>query len=206
MRWIEQSFEIVHCPAQEEAVAEIERMARICYRSEDKIKEGSGERLIKSLISSGHHAMLEFGRVSVIIRTDRAIANELVRHRLCSFAQESTRWVEYSGIECIEGSAPDSEDGWDAINKCEDEYSLHINAGYAPQEARGLLPLALATTIGVSANFREWDAIFQLRTHKAAHPQMRKLMIGIQNELARRLPLFFSSPWPRRNIAEYPTE
>lgn len=184
---------------------DIERAARVCYRSEGLIEEQgvSAKRLISRLIKSGHEAMLEHSMLSVEFTCDRAIANELERHRLAAFAQESTRYCNYnaekfgSEITCIppisfeEGSL--AYNSWlSACDVAEKVYLSMIKSGVArPQDARSVLPLSLATKVVVTANYREWRHIFKLRTAKDAHPDMRALMIPLLKELKERLPVIF---------------
>lgn len=93
MKIIEQGYEILSLP--ENLLQTIERAGRTCYKSEDKITEDSAGKFVKMLIDRGHHAMIEFGNIIVKFITNRGVTHELVRHRLCSFAQESTRYVNY---------------------------------------------------------------------------------------------------------------
>lgn len=97
MKFIEPCFEIISEDFTREVVLDrIERAARTCYKSEDKITEGSAERLVKALIKNGHEAMIEHApNLSVRVITCRGVTHEIVRHRLFSFAQESTRYVKY---------------------------------------------------------------------------------------------------------------
>lgn len=94
MKTIKASYQILHLDPED--IHRIERAARTCYKSESKIGAGSAEELITLLIKSGHEAMLEHSQMSVIFTVDRGVSHELVRHRLCSFAQESTRYCNYS--------------------------------------------------------------------------------------------------------------
>lgn len=97
MKLVKPSFEILDEEQLLSATIEIEVAARTCYKSEEKIEEGSDLSLIKLLKSRGHDAMLEFGpSMTVRFVCDRGVSHELVRHRLCSFAQESTRYCNYS--------------------------------------------------------------------------------------------------------------
>ena len=98
MKFAEQSYEILSTDFKRDAVlSRIEKAARVCYQSEGKICEGSDVRILKMLLKNSHEAMIEHGpNLSVSFVLDRAIANELVRHRLFSFAQESTRWIDYT--------------------------------------------------------------------------------------------------------------
>lgn len=184
---------------------QIERVARVCYKSEDKITEdgSSAKKLVSFLIKQGHEAMLEHSQLSVIFTCDRAIANELVRHRIASFAQESTRYCNYAGDRfggsitviqpdiLVEGS-PEWIAWVKVCQECCSEYKKMITEKrMRPEEARCLLPLSLKTDIVVTANYREWRNIFKLRCDRAAHPQMRALMIPLLNELKKKIPVIF---------------
>lgn len=104
MKIINASYEILSpnlngtiAKVTEQAIYEqIERAGRTCYKSEDKITEGSAEKFVRGLIKRGHEAMLEHASITVRFTVDRGVSHELVRHRLASFAQESTRYCNYS--------------------------------------------------------------------------------------------------------------
>lgn len=200
---------------------QIERVARVCYKSEDKITPDgeSAKKLVGFLVKQGHEAMLEHSQLSVLFTCDRAIANELVRHRIASFAQESTRYCNYStekfGEELtfiwpsyIRGEQycelNDSEvtiksSFLEAMTYAEKDYKLMIANGMRPEQARCVLPLCLKTEIVVTANYREWRNIFKLRTPVAAHPQMRELMCPLLLEVQKKIPVVFDDIytfWP----------
>lgn len=184
MKIVEQSYQVLHFPDNIQEI--IELAGRTCYKSEGKIKEGSAWEFAHRMVLSGHHAMIEFGFVIVRFVTNRAIANEFVRHRLASYAQESTRWVKYRGdIEFIRpyGWAHwmhESRSCWmDAMLTIEKCYHELLESGCRPQFARGVLPLDLKTEIVVGANIREWRHIFKLRMAKDAHPQFKQLLIPL---------------------------
>lgn len=206
MKIIDQSYRILWNPGDV-----IEQAARTCYRSEDKITEdGSSEQKIKEMLTSlGHTAMLEHSVLSVEFITDRAIANELERHRLCSFAQESTRYCNYSKgkfggeltfirPECFDvASFGSMEREWNSgfwMQVCrvaEENYFDLIEVGYKPEDARCVLPLSLATKLVMTTNYAEWRHILKLRTAKNAHPQMRALMLPLLKELQEKIPVIF---------------
>jgi thymidylate synthase (FAD) len=157
----------------------IERAARTCYQSEGDDPGGMFEKLY----TRGHHAMLEFGHMTVRFVCDRGVSHELVRHRLCSFAQESTRYVNYNKrMTVVRPSTFSSwpviiQESWEgAMLNCEIVYDRMIRDGLPPQEARAVLPTCLKTEIVVDANLREWLHIIELRYSKKAHPDMRHLM------------------------------
>ena len=192
---------------------QIERVARVCYKSEDKITPDgeSAKKLVGFLVKQGHEAMLEHSLLSVLFTCDRGIANELVRHRIASFAQESTRYCNYSKekfggeLSFIRPYYIDdlSEEACDAISDscrlAEKLYLQLIKDGLRPEQARCVLPLCLKTEIVVTANYREWRNIFKLRTPVAAHPQMRELMCPLLLEVQKKIPVVFDDIytfWP----------
>ena len=204
----------------EEELKFIEQIARKCYKSEnDKVNIlyktiKTIKKMIQNLIKSGHTAMIEHSILSVCFTVDRGISHEIVRHRLASFAQESTRYCNYSkGKFNNEINVIDIEGGirldakmkdlqeetiqkiiaeWiSAMNDAENHYMNLIELGATPQISRGVLPNSLKTEIVVTANFREWRNILTLRTEHVAHPQIREVMIPLLNELKQRMPIIF---------------
>ena len=203
MKIITQSHEILDPINGTEILKKIERIARLCYKSEDKITEDSCLGMVKGLLARGHEAMLEHVSISVKFITDRGVSHELARHRLASFAQESTRYVNYgkSGIELIEpvftNSVFDSEFDrvWlEQAGEAELTYVLMLEAGFTPQDARSVLPNSLKTEIVVTTNLREWRHILALRavgTTGKPHPQMQALMIPLLQEFKAKIPVVF---------------
>lgn len=187
-----------------EELKHIEKIGRVCYKSEDKITEDgeSARRFVQMIISRGHEAMIEHSSLSVKFIVDRGVSHELVRHRIASFAQESTRYCNYSkdkfdnGITFIkpfffkEDSYKYKE--WErVISEAEESYLNLINMGATPQEARSVLPNSTKTEIIITANYREWRNFFKLRTVSAAHPQMREVTVPLLVELKEKLPVIF---------------
>ncbi|RHM98327.1 FAD-dependent thymidylate synthase [Dielma fastidiosa] len=183
----------------------IEKVARTCYKSEEKIQEGSAEKMVASLIKSGHEAMLEHASVTVKFVVDRGISHELVRHRLASFAQESTRYCNYSkddfGSE-ITFIIPEYLDyksaGWntwkETMKACEDSYFKLLDIGLTPQEARAVLPNSLKTEVVMTANLREWRHFFKLRalgTTGKPHPQMLEVTVPLLEDFKQMIPVVF---------------
>jgi thymidylate synthase (FAD) len=203
---ISQSYEIL-TPIDGVAILKgIELAARTCYKSEGMItkNEESAKKLVKKLVENEHFAMVEHGQnITVKFITDRGVSHELVRHRLASFAQESTRYCNYAkdsfGNEITVILPVLDEKLYDefmpiwinAMKTAEKEYLTLINLRYSPQLARSVLPNSLKTEIVVSANIREWRHILELRTSQAAHPQIRALMIPLLIEFKRRIPILF---------------
>lgn len=179
----------------------IETAGRICYASPMSRDMEGCRKFVKSLIDRGHESVLEHSLLVVKFNTNRAIANELVRHRHAGYSQASTRYMNFTKerfgaeITVIDNPYLDSiahADWIRAMETCEETYyRMIMEDGYKAEDARGVLPLDLKTTLVVSANYREWRHIFKLRTDKAAHPQMRDLMIPLLFELKGRIPVIF---------------
>ena len=211
MKVIVARYEILDKIDGMEVLKKIERAARTCYKSEYHIKEGSAERLVKSLIDRGHEAMLEHYSFSIKFICDRGVSHELVRHRMASFAQESTRYCNYSkdkfGNELTfiyprfwdryiglneEPNALNLYKNWHtAMENAENAYFTLLEKGATPQEARSVLPNSIKTEVVMTANLREWRHFLKLRTAQAAHPQMRELTIPLLKELKEKIPVIF---------------
>jgi thymidylate synthase (FAD) len=196
----------------------LELVARTCYKSEDKIGPGTAETLITNIIKRGHEAMLEFADIVVKFTVDRGVSHEIVRHRIASYAQESTRYCNYGKQGAVAFIIPSwfqLPDGiWTlddvrhlqeeercpsqrTINwlrhmlVCEEAYLTDIKLGGSPQEARANLPNSLKTEIVSKFNIREWRQIFRLRTAAAAHPQMQEVMRPLLAKLRKIVPIVF---------------
>ena len=156
----------------------IERMGRICYQSEPLVS-GTAEAFVRMLIKRGHESVLEHAVATFVIVCDRGVTHEIVRHRLASYSQESTRYCRYSdGITVVEppGLTDTQRQDWIvAMRDADWAYDHLLGHGASPQIARSVLPTCLKTQIGMTANFREWRHLIRLRTAKAAHPQMREI-------------------------------
>lgn len=180
----------------------IELCGRLCYKSEDAITEGSAASFIAMLKRRGHLSVLEHAVASFIIGTDRGVTHELVRHRIASFSQTSTRYCNYSkdkfGSEITVVKPVDLPEDcgsyriWEtAMKEAEASYLSLTSRGISPQTARSVLPTCLFTEIAMTANFREWAHFLELRTSAAAHPDMRRVANLIQRELVRVAPTIF---------------
>lgn len=189
----------------QKVLQKIEAAARTCYKSEEKIQEGSAAKLVAGLIKSGHEAMLEHASVTVKFVVDRGISHELVRHRLASFAQESTRYCNYSkddfGSE-ITFIIPDyleyKSEGWniwkESMKQTEDAYFKMLDFGLSPQQARAVLPNSLKTEVVMTANLREWRHFFKLRalgTTGKPHPQMLEVAVPLLEDMKNLIPVVF---------------
>lgn len=202
MRVIKAGFEIMDPLNGEEILKKIERVARVCYKSEDKITAGSAEKMVRALIRSGHEAMLEHFSFSVKFTVDRGVSHELVRHRVASFAQESTRYCNYGHAGEITVIEPvgikEVASKWavwkDAMNMAEIRYLTLLEMGSTPQEARSVLPNSLKTEVVMTANLREWRHFFKLRalgTTGKPHPQMVEVALPLLEECKKLIPVVF---------------
>ena len=186
----------------------IERIGRTCYKSEDKITEDSYETFVRNLIKRGHLSVIEHCSVTADIICDRGVTHEIVRHRIGSYSQESTRYCDYSAdkycgeITVIDpgtafgwGNTPTAvakRNAWEkACLASESEYLSMRLVGASPQEARSVLPNSLKTEIWVTYNLREWRHFFQLRCAPAAHPQMQEVARMLLAEMTAYVPIIF---------------
>lgn len=186
----------------QEILNKIERCGRVCYKSEGKIEEGSAEKFVAGIIKRGHEAVLEHASVTVKFVVDRGVSHEIVRHRIASYCQESTRYCNYSKddfgseITCIIPEYLDYKSaGWEtwkaAMKACEDAYFKLLDIGLTPQEARAVLPNSLKTEVVMTANLREWRTFFKLRCANAAHPQMREVTRPLLEDFKNLIPVVF---------------
>ena len=202
MKEIRPSFEIMDDIDGAKILQKLERCGRVCYKSEDKITEGSAEKFIGMILKSGHESVLEHEKLTVKFVCDRGVTHEIVRHRIASYSQESTRYCNYSkdkfGNEltfirpCF--WADDSEEYavWkQAMEEIEKTYVKLISLGAKPEEARSILPNSLKTEIVCTMNLREWRHFFKLRTAERAHPQIREISVALLDELKKRIPVIF---------------
>ncbi len=202
MKIIKPSYEILNLPPGDEILKHLELAGRTCYKSEDKIAEGSAESLLRRLVRSGHESVIEHISFSVRFICDRGITHELVRHRLCSFSQESTRYANYGNkkfgreITVIkpsfwENNSAQYAEWLRAMRGCEKAYMDLLDMGASAQEARSVLPNSLKADIIVTGNVREFRHILNLRCAKASHPQIRELMLPLLEDLNARVPVLF---------------
>lgn len=198
MKFKEQSYKILS-PIGPEMLNAIERAGRTCYQSIKEVEDPlRAHKFCDMLIERGHEAMLEFADITVSLITNRGVSHELVRHRLASYAQESTRYCKYrDDVTFIwpvwfDKSTAIQKSIWlDAMEEAETRYIQLLNNGWKAEEARDVLPNALKTEIVIKANVREWRNIFKLRLSKAAHPQFRSLMEPLIAELKAKVPVLF---------------
>lgn len=247
MKIIKPSVTLVHCTPDPERV--IERMGRVCYQSNHKVKVCEGDKraglgcvggrlpntagqssfevcsvcngagtdiasacaFVKMLLASGHESVIEHVSAGFLIVTDRGVTHEIVRHRLASYSQESTRYCNYGkegfgqeltvieppGLsETLPAGHPDGVVTelylWrSGVRVAENIYLKMLSHGVAPQIARSVLPNSLKSEIGMTANFREWRHFLRLRTSSKAHPQMREIAEMLRAELLKISPVCF---------------
>lgn len=202
MKIIEPYFEIMDELDGRKMLQKIEKIGRVCYKSEDLITEDSAETFVRNILKRGHESVIEHEKISVKMVCDRGVTHEIVRHRVASYSQESTRYCNYQKdkfgneltfIKPVFWSEDSEEYAvWKhMMQQCEEQYMHLIRLGASPQEARSILPNSLKTEIVVTMNLREWRHFFRLRTAGAAHPQMREIACMVLEEFRRQIPVVF---------------
>lgn len=202
MKIIAPTVELVNAPTYSDLLSLIEVAGRTCYKSEDKITDGSAEKFVRGIVKRGHHAVIEHGVLTVRFICDRGVSHEIVRHRLASYCQESTRYCNYSKegfggeITVIAPSwttegLPGYERWKKACMTAEIAYFDLLTEGYSPQAARSVLPNSLKTEVVMTANIREWRHFIKLRAARAAHPDMRVVATKLHELLSEAYPVFF---------------
>jgi len=202
MKIVKAGYEIITPIDREATLRRIEEVGRLCYKSEDKITETSASAFVRILVKRGHEAMIEHCGISVKFICDRGVTHEIVRHRIASYAQESTRYCNYGkdkfGNEitvirpCFWSEDDEQYKIWlNSMEQAEKSYFALLNGGASPEQARSVLPHSLKTEIIMTANMREWRHFLKLRTAPAAHPQIREIAIPLLCELQQKLPELF---------------
>ena len=204
------SVEIIDMKPYEEMIKKIEKIGRVCYKSESNISDGSAERFISNILKRGHESVIEHEAITVRMLCDRGITHEIVRHRIASYSQESTRYCNYAGDKFgNEITVIDIAGGFDydlnkeedlkkyeawmrAMENAEKSYFEMLELGATPQEARSVLPNSLKTEIVMTMNLRAWRNFFRLRCDHHAHPQMREVANIALAVFKEKLPVFFS--------------
>jgi thymidylate synthase (FAD) len=187
----------------------IEDMARISHRSEELKRPDTYKRFITSVVlEHGDWSVVEHASATVIFRVPRGVTHELVRHRLFSYTQESTRFVNGrksypNGLEFIKPVAMDAtcvDDAHEAFARscavAEEEYLTMLDKSIRPQEARAVLPNALAATIAVTGNLRSWRHLFIMRTTKETHPDFRAVTIPVLAVFQKLIPMLYDDIQP----------
>jgi thymidylate synthase (FAD) len=175
----------------------IEEAGRTCYKSEDKITKESAPIFAAAILKRQHDSVIEHASATVRFVCDRGVSHEIVRHRLASYSQESTRYCDYRGEVafvippwCKEGEY--GFKAWsEAMEAAEAYYKYLRSFGWKPEQARAVLPNSLKTEVVMTANLREWRHFFRLRTALAAHPQMREVAVPLLRDMKGRIPIVF---------------
>ena len=192
MRIIKPSVSIESNISYEEALRIVENATRVCYKSEDKIKEGSAEKLIRGIIKAKHFGCIEHVSLTVKFICDRACSHQLVRHRLMSFNQKSQRYCKEDNLEVIKPEGLENTSLWlESCRQAENAYAELIRRGEKPEVARGVLPNSTATEIYATANIREWRHFFELRCDKTAQKDIRMLALELLCQMFEKYPVFF---------------
>lgn len=198
MKIISPDFAFVDSINGNAILKKLEAAGRTCYKSENKMTEDSAANFVRNLIKRGHESVLEHVSITVRIITDRGISHEIVRHRLASYSQESTRYCNYKDKE-IEFVLPydiDPEtkifDYWKlSCQASEADYKVLIAEGVAPQTARSVLPNCLKTELVMTCNLREWRHFFKMRCAPGAHPDMKYLATIMLHDFQEKIPVVF---------------
>lgn len=202
MKVIEPKVEFISVIDGRTILKQIEQCGRVCYKSEDNIAAGTAEKFVANIIKRGHEAVLEHFSFSVKFTCDRGVSHEIVRHRVASYCQESTRYCNYAndkfGSEItvikplyLEPGTLGYDAWFMACQTAEGAYFDLLDWGCSPQEARAVLPNSLKTEIIMTANLREYRHFFKLRCAKAAHPQMREVANMLLEMCKEQIPVVF---------------
>ena len=219
---VKPKFQILSHLNERSILKHLERCGRTCYKSEDKITDESCYKFIKMLLSRGHESVIEHFAFSVKFICSRAVSHQIVRHRLCSFSEQSQRycnfetkvkigiiqpyWINESDAKKIKDRefksvwyVPDTLSpackAWlESIIDSVNNYGIIMRSdkNIPPQEARSVLPNSTKTEIVCTANLRQWRHILKLRTSKGADPEIKEIMIPLLNKLKEKLPTLFS--------------
>lgn len=202
MRIIEPKVEIITPINGSEVLKHIEKVGRVCYKSENNIFDGSAEKFVGGIIKRGHEAVIEHYNITVKFTTDRGITHEIVRHRIASYAMESTRYCNYSKDKFdneisvikpvdIKEDTIEYETWKEAMTDAERAYFRLINSGCKAQVARAVLPTCTKAELMVTMNLREWRHFIKLRASAAAHPDIRILAADLLKQFKAQIPVIF---------------
>lgn len=204
--FVSQSHQLITSADKEFIYRLIELAGRTCYKSENLITENSAEKFIRGLIAAGHESVLEHASITIRFVTDRGVSHELVRHRIASYSQESTRYCNYAKDKYsneitfvtphfvddeYDGTNPAHVSFVTACAESERAYFKLLECGLKPQDARQVLNNAVKTEVVATFNMRSLRNMLLQRCSTKAHPQMRKLMTPLLNELVEMLPALF---------------
>lgn len=200
LKIINSSVEILDKINAKEILDKIEIAGRTCWASEPN--STPQETFLKNIINRKHESVLEHASITVRFICDRGVTHEIVRHRIASYSQQSTRYCNYTKdkfgneITVIKPAGLDEDSELYALWKqgCEDaerNYFALVNAGAKPDLARGVLPTDVKTILVMTANIREWRHFFALRCDEAAHPNIRVLAKDLLHQFKEQIPILF---------------
>lgn len=202
MNIIPPSFELLDRVDGTALLQKIELAGRVCYKSEAKITPDSAAGFVRRILENGHESVLEHEKLSVRIVCDRGVSHEIVRHRIASYSQESTRYCNYS-LDKFQNEVtfirpffwndePEKFRVWEeAMAAAERAYLSLLELGATAQEARTVLPNSLKTELVVTMDLREWRHFFKLRAAAPAHPQMREIALPMLRAFQEAVPVVF---------------
>jgi len=221
MKIIEQAWHFQEDVDGSAILRKIEDAGRTCYKSEDKATDDSARKFVSGVIKAGHYSVIEHHNITVKIITDRGVTHEIVRHRIASYSQESTRYCNYSHdkfgneitvilpvwfVGFTDGNLSRPEEDLEGrkrqaqfalwkltCEQIEKAYFELLKAGQSPQEARAVLPNSLKTELVMTANLREWRHFFKLRASPQAHPQIRFLAMDMLKVFQKKIPVVFDN-------------
>lgn len=201
MRIEQQKAEILTTTSYKDALTIVESAGRTCYKSKESDTLEGKEKFIRNIIKSGHESVVEHFNITFRLTTDRGVTHQLVRHRIASYSQESTRYCNYSknkfGTEIVvidQKIDPKSKEYQVWEEYCLDAENTYLDLivkGVKPDTARSVLPTCLKTEIVMTANVREYRHFLKLRLDKHAHYLIRELAELMLKELKEKYPVFF---------------
>lgn len=202
MKIIPPSFELLDSLDGTALLQKLELAGRVCYKSEAKITPDSAAGFVRRILENGHESVLEHEKLTVRVVCDRGVSHEIVRHRIASYSQESTRYCNYS-LDKFQNeltfirpffweNEPEKFRVWEeAMAVAERGYLALLDLGATAQEARTVLPSSLKTELVMTMDLREWRHFFRLRAASAAHPQMREITVPMLRAFQKAVPVVF---------------
>lgn len=197
---IHPSFEINQDLTGTQILKRIEQAGRTCYKSEELITEDSAKAFVAMVMKRGHLSVIEHEKVTMRVICDRGVSHEIVRHRIASYSQESTRYVNYNKKKMqfidIRQFLVDAEsvDIWlNHMVASKIAYTALIERGNRPEIARSVLPNSLKTEIVITMNLREWVHFFTLRCAPMCHPQMLEITTPMLVAMRTYIPVVFDN-------------
>jgi thymidylate synthase (FAD) len=218
MKTVKANYEILLPVEPAVILKHLERCGRVCYKSEELITDESAEVFVKNIRTRKHFSVLEHFGITVIFTVDRGVTHELVRHRIASYSQESTRFCNYgkgkfgnqvtyidieNGIDTcpVTGKLPLAarvailSEWQDACIDAEKHYFNMLELGASPQIARSVLNHSTKADIATTFNLREWGYVFGMRDEGVAgtpHPQMIEVMRPLHIEFIKLFPSIYA--------------